>query len=240
MRLAAGLVVAVMALVYVAMMPTRHSAGELRKARTEGREAAEEDIAKGTPRVRRRINTFGHLPRDGVAVDRETGLPLANTAQWCGTCARLWGDLEAASNEGYNACIREAFTAGRLQSFRLDRKLRDKATLRTLFATGQPTVLKGDGATASVGEVGIALYEDEELRVIELTPASGGHRVLYPRYPYEYADAPKTLSMQYAPGPFEVLIVDEETTAIFRDGVGYAWIYDLPRGIILEVIGPIG
>jgi len=43
----------------------------------------------------------------------------------------------------------------------------------------------------------------------------------------------------FAKGPFEGVLVDDETTAILRDADGYAWVFDLPRALVVQVSGPI-
>lgn len=71
-------------------------------ARRDGAAAAQDDIAAGTPWVRRLLASApGDVGTDGMGVDRATGLPLCNTFLSCGTGV----DFEAyrAENKAYEA-----------------------------------------------------------------------------------------------------------------------------------------
>jgi hypothetical protein len=39
-------------------------------------------------------------------------------------------------------------------------------------------------------------------------------------------------------GPFAAIVVDDQTTLLLRDAAGYAWVIDLPRAVIIQVVAP--
>jgi hypothetical protein len=152
-----------------------------------------------------------------------------------------------AENKAYNERIFAAYAAGSLKRFSLKHKLRGANAVRKLFATARLTRLAKDGDMLDVAD---GKYKVTYHYEVFEDGSAGGHVTLaraaceaqFVRlfYPTPYHDRPGTLWTTYAPGPFEALVADDATTAILRDAERYAWVIDLPRAIIVQVVGPIG
>lgn len=216
------------------------AAGSWLRGRAAGLKAADEDIASGTPCIRELLFWRIHLTPDGWGIDRETGLPLQDTARICGTGADPVADR--AENAAYNARIRAAFAAGKLRSFSLDHKVRTGREIQSLFAASSPTELVEDGdklrtanGTYEVTYRPILCGGDEDLLLLDIA-AHGGevreHQLFYPR---DFAGPRLTP----ARAPFAAIVVDDQTTLLLRDAAGYAWVIDLPRAVIIQVVAPI-
>ena len=97
----------------------------------QGCEAADRDIARGTPWIRRHLEGDGDLESDGVGIHLGTGLPLSNTSLTRST----WVDLAAydAANTAYNERILAAYADGNLKDFSLGHKVRTKTAIRALL-----------------------------------------------------------------------------------------------------------
>jgi hypothetical protein len=239
LRAAALLVFGVIAaLVVQGTVLLRDRVDRIREARRMGREAAEWDIANGTPRIRMPVDGLGDLPEDGVGIDRDTGLPIEDCSYWCGTCAAQHEDAE---DDAYNERIRETLEAGSLERFRLGHKLRTRTQLASLFAAGGAVRLATDGATLGVGTAVIAVtyrhrvWDDgSDSHWIQVTTSAGESKRLRLFYPSAGA-----LGFRPPRGPFEALVADGETTLILRDVNGYGWVVDLPSSVVVQVAGPV-
>jgi hypothetical protein len=212
------------------------------RGRHEGVEAAEADLARGTPSIRRCLEDHvDSLGSDGLGIDRETGLPVRNATLMCGTGVDFIA--YAAEIEAYNERILAAWAEGRLKRHSLSHKLRTPAQVRALFAAARPVHLARDGDTLGVAGGKYTLtYHDKyggRSTHLTLTGPDGEPQTVRTIYPYGYVDLLDGLRPGFARGPFRVIVVDEETTAIARDADAYAWVIDLPRGIIVQVAGPV-
>lgn len=202
--------------------PHKSDGASAERGRQEGLREAEIDLARGTPYLRRGLDTYADLPLNGVGVDRTTGLPLDNTALECGT--GVDGVAYAAENEAYSERILEAYERGDLKDLSLAYKIRTASAVRALFADAEPRRLERDeDRVEACGGKFVLTYRDWDA----VTLARSGSR-------------PRALRLiavgMGAHGPFDVLIVDDGTTAILRDKDGFAWIVDLPRGIVVQVL----
>ncbi|HEX5135453.1 MAG TPA: hypothetical protein VFY93_00645 [Planctomycetota bacterium] len=213
------------------------------QARVEGREEAAEAIAKGRPRLRRAFETSDRLPPDGIGIDRDTGLPLQNTTHWCANCR--WQDFfGGARDAAYNERILEALAAGKLDRFRLRHKLRTKDQIASLFSGVRPDRLEADGAVLSIGRGAFDITyhhdvqrDDNEFNWL-IVSAGGTSELLRLSYPTSYVDRPGS-GRRGSRGPYDAVVADDETSLILRDADGYAWVIDLPGGLVVEVAGPI-
>lgn len=241
MRLAFVLAVPVAgALVVLGAARLREDTEWTRHVRRVGREAAERDIARGTPWIRLRVNGFGDLPPSGIGIDRRTGLPIDDCGFWCGTCAAAH---DTAEEDAYNECVLEALAAGRLKGLLLDHKVRTKEALRVLFASARATILSEDSAAFDIGKMRITysheVYESGASLDHVYLAAGSARTWLRLLYPPRFAGPPDRPWPTPARGPFEVVVADDGTTAVLRDADGYAWVVDLPRALVLQVAGPI-
>ena len=211
--------------------------GSPERGRRAGVLAAVRDLADGTPVIRRLLETDWNIGSDGIGIDIETGLPLANTWLMCG--AGVDFVAYGAEIEEYNRRIMAAHTRGELGHLSLRRKLRTTSALRAMFAAGRPQRLakEGDRIAAANGEFVLA-YEvpHSDCCFVMLTRQGGEPATLRLLNPAPFAERPDTLSGTWAPGPFDLLIADGDTTAILKDADGFAWIVDLSRGVVVQVI----
>lgn len=211
------------------------------RGRADGRKAADEDIAQGTPCIRQFLVWRIHLTSDGYGIDRETGLPFQDTARMCG-----WGvDFVAdrAENAAYNAAIRSAFAAGRLGRFGLNYKVRTAREIQSLFAGSSPTELARDGDRLDIAngayEVTYHYFDcggEDDLHLLEIKAPGRETREHQLFYPMDYTT---TGHITPARGPFAAIVVDDQTTLLLRDAAGYTWVIDLPRAVIIQVVAPV-
>jgi hypothetical protein len=89
----------------------------------------------------------------------------------------------------------------------------------------------GDRAEPPDGECALTLGDFDR---VTLTRTGGDSRRLLLAYPDNFRHGAR--SRAFAPGPFDVWFADKGTTAVLRDADGYAWIIDLPRRIVVQVV----
>ena len=214
--------------------------GSPERGRREGLRMAEEDLSRRTPTIRRLLETFGDLGPDGIGIDVATGLPLSNTFLECGTGV----DFVAYDSEidAYNERILAAYEQGALKDLTLGDKIRTRAAVQEAFATLTPKRLEHDGDTVRIGGLELVSHRESfrdgsSYQHLTIETAGEEARFLALFYPTPFHERPDTLWPTSARGPFDVLVVDDGTTAILRDSEGFAWILDLPRQIIVQVIG---
>lgn len=58
-------------------------------------------------------------------------------------------------------------------------------------------------------------------------------------YPTPFVHRPGALWPTAAPGPFDVVVADSETTAMVRDAHGHVWVIDLPQAAIVQITAPV-
>lgn len=233
MRLAALVVIAswVAFMVGISTYGWLEQNAAVERAAAEGAATAERHIAQGIPFLRRGLDGFENIDADGLGIDPATGLPLWNTALMCGTGVN-W-EAYAAEIASYNARIMAAHAAGKLDGCRLGHKRRTRTELAALLATHRPTRLAKHDDTLQVANgkyrfvyERIVCGDQSESAWLEM--ATGDQvpefvRLIYP------------MGFEYAPGPYDILIVDDDTTAVVRDARGFAWVYDLPRRVVVQV-----
>lgn len=216
------------------------------RGRRAGVEAAGRDIARGTPWIRRSLDSSEEdLDIDGVGLDRETGLPLRNTTLECSTGVD-WAAYRV-ENRAYNERILAAHAEGKLARYTLRRKLRTKADLGRLLAAPPPIRFAKDGDSATVAggryrfHYELKVFRDNSGESTDLFLARGEEQPRWVRllYPSGYTARPKLLWPTGADGPLEIWIVDQETTALVRDRDRFVWVVDLPRALVVQVVGPV-
>jgi len=225
-----GLVVAYAVTVHDAVV-RREAACE--DARRRALADAERDLAEGTPWILRALRSYEDLDADGIGLDRETGVPLRNTAD--GYAEAMGGGADGVYDDAYRARIRAAYSAGALGRCSLAHKLRDEATIDALFARSDPTRLAEDGnaATDPSGKYRLVYHRDSVLEHVSLDRESA--RSAFVRLHHASPEEGGT----FATGPLDVLFADDDTTAILRDAEGYAWVVDLPRALVVQRIGVV-
>lgn len=219
----------------IAIVSRAHAHGKsVERGRREGIEAAERDIARGTPSIRRLLRPVGNMTPDGIGIDEATGLPLRNTMLGCGN--GVDSVARAAGIAAYNARILEAHRKGELRSLTLGHKLRTPSEVQALFDVLRPVRLskQGDRAETAGGEFAVA-YGGEFSGYLTLARRGGVPEA--PRLLYPWLVGSPFPDIRMPPEPFDVLFADDDTTAVVRDGNGFAWIIDLPRGIPIQVLG---
>ena len=208
------------------------------RGRLDGAKAAEEDIARGTPWIREHLGYRVDVDSGGFGIDRETGLPLENTWLLCSHGVDF--TTYRAENDAYNDTIRDAFAAGKLAAYSLRHTVRTAEGIGALFAASRPTELGDRGVLRIVRPerwMMFVVYEvrhdghtrrSDEVHDLEVSALGREPRTLSLRHPIEFVR-----------GPLAAVVTDGQTTVILRDADDFAWVIDLPRGVIVQVVGPV-
>ena len=159
-------------------------------------------------------------------------MPLSNAALYCGTGV----DFVAydAEIEGYNERILAAHTEGETDQFSLKHKLRTREAMDALFAKRRSVRLEKDGQTLEVAGGTYTIKYVQKHGELEWSHATRPHYFIFMHYPEGSGRWPDELPR----GPFDVLIQENDTTAILRDAERCVWVIDLPRAVVVQVVPP--